>query len=567
MQSRKYFWKKNRLFFGAALLSMVILSLYNLVVSWQLQVIIDIVAGKSKISLGKVAVIAAAAFLIFNAAYFVYRYARPKFLQRAMEQYRVAVFERMMKKKTSAFYRKNTAEYISAMTNDMGTIENSYLEFGFSIVDLGVSFVGAVLMMLWYSPVLALIAVVLSCIPMLAALPCTKGLTEKEKAVSEKNAVFIGTVKDILQGFSVVKGFRAEKEIGSLFAGENGRLEKAKCERNKAEETVNILSTGAGVVMQTGIFMIGAGMAVFEPQITPGIVLAFLQLVRYIISPIQSFPQLWANRMAAVSLMKKLDGLMQDDTGQDFGRKEIRSLEKGISVENLVVSYEEGHKILEHIDIFFETGKKYAIVGNSGSGKSTLLNTLMGGVGEYSGAVYYDGIELREIMPESVFDLVTLVQQNVFVFNDTVQNNITMFRNFEREELKRVYALAGLEELILQKGENYICGENGSALSGGEKQRISIARALLRGSKVIMLDEATAALDNQTSCGIIETILGMEDVTRIVVTHRLEEKLLRQYDEILVLNGGKIAERGSFEGLMESRGIFYSLYTIIQSQA
>lgn len=123
---------------------------------------------------------------------------------------------------------------------------------------------------------------------------------------------------------------------------------------------------------------------------------------------------------------------------------------------------------------------------------------------------------------------------------------------------------AGLSRLIASHGKDYICGENGSALSGGEKQRISIARALLRNTSVLLMDEATAALDEITANGIMNSILAMKDITRIIVTHRLERNVLKEYDEIIVLHRGEVAERGTFDRLMEEHGLFYSLFTVSQ---
>ena len=139
-----------------------------------------------------------------------------------------------------------------------------------------------------------------------------------------------------------------------------------------------------------------------------------------------------------------------------------------------------------------------------------------------------------------------------------------MFQEFSKEEVDRVIDMAGLRELIKEKGEDYLCGENGSGLSGGEKQRISIARALLRKTKMLLVDEATAALDAETSNRVIKAILALKDMTRVIVTHDLDAGTLEKYDSILTLKNGKIIENGTFEELMKNKGYFYSLYTVAQ---
>ena len=139
-----------------------------------------------------------------------------------------------------------------------------------------------------------------------------------------------------------------------------------------------------------------------------------------------------------------------------------------------------------------------------------------------------------------------------------------MFQKFSADDIDKAINMSGLKALIEEKGLDYICGENGSGLSGGEKQRISIARSLLRKSQVLLVDEATAALDKETAYNVSNSILNLDGVTSIVVTHSLDEGLLKQYDEIITLKNGYIIESGSFESLIRNKGYFYSLFTVSQ---
>ena len=237
-------------------------------------------------------------------------------------------------------------------------------------------------------------------------------------------------------------------------------------------------------------------------------------------------------------------------------------LNEAISLDHVTFGYEPDKPVLQDISLRLEPGKKYAIVGGSGSGKSTLLNLLMGAYDGYGGSISIDGRELREVATDSLYDLMSLIGQNVFLFDDTIRRNITMFREFPDGQVNEAVKRSGLSELLSRRGENYRCGENGVGLSGGERQRVSIARCLLRGAPVLLLDEATASLDNQTAFAVTDAILHLDGLTRVVVTHRLDEALMSQYDEIIVMRNGKIQERGSFGQLMEQKGIFYSLCTL-----
>ncbi len=239
-------------------------------------------------------------------------------------------------------------------------------------------------------------------------------------------------------------------------------------------------------------------------------------------------------------------------------------MEREIRLEGVSFSYDGQKQVLHSLSARFEAGKAYALVGGSGSGKSTLLNLLMGAGAAYEGKILMDGREVRDLSPESLYGLMSVIQQNVFVFNASVRDNVTMFRSFPQEELEQAMGHAHLTELLQERGENYLCGENGKNLSGGEKQRISIARSLLKRSSVLLADEATAALDAQTAHQVTSDLLDLTGVTRIIVTHGLEESLLRRYDGILVLKDGRIAETGAFDELMEKKGYFYALFTVAQ---
>lgn len=182
----------------------------------------------------------------------------------------------------------------------------------------------------------------------------------------------------------------------------------------------------------------------------------------------------------------------------------------------------------------------------------------------YEGSIFYDDQELHQISTQSLYDLVSMIQQNVFVFNASIRENITMFKPFSKENVDRAIELSGLSPLICEKGEHFLCGENGQNLSGGERQRISIARSLLRSCCVLLADEVTAALDHEMSHQISHALLSLPGITKIIVTHDLDPSLLRQYDCILALKAGKIEESGSFDDLLRKKRYFYSLYNVSQ---
>ena len=550
--------------FLISMISMVILSAYNLIISWLLQKIIDLTAGIDKTPFYQLALVSLVSFLVFIVFYFIFRYAHPKFLQTLSTSYKDLLFAKILRNNSRMVSEIGSGQFLSKLSNDLKSIEENYFDFYITLIDIGISFVGAIVLMLWYSPVLTMVAIALSILPLLASIPASKEITKTEKNLSKKNAEFMEFMRDTLSGFSVIKSFQAESELENRFHEENVKIEKTKFLRRFAEENINLLSTAASVVMRLGVFLFGAWLSLSNSHVTPGIVLVFLQLLTFIITPIEKIPSLFANRKAARSLIAQTEELFYEKPDEQE-KLEINTLKSAIEVQNLSFSYENTEKALQAVSLTFHAGKKYAIVGASGSGKSTLFKLLTKYSNEYNGKILFDGIDLRNITYSSLSQIISVVQQNVFVFHDSIYNNICLYKNIAEKEFDYVIQKSGLSSLIQQKGKDFSCGTNGNKLSGGEKQRISIARALLRNTSILLMDEASSALDEKTANEIMHSILDMPDTTSLVITHRLNSTLLKKYDGICVLHHGKIIEFGPFDELMKNKGLLYSLVLLSQS--
>ena len=550
--------------FLISMISMVILSAYNLIISWLLQKIIDLAAGIDKTPFYQLALVSLLSFLVFIVFYCIFRYAHPKFLQTLSTSYKDLLFSKILRNNSSLVSEIGSGQVLSKLSNDLKSIEENYFDFYITLIDIGISFIGAIVLMLWYSPVLTMVAIALSILPLLVSIPASKEITRTEKNLSKENADFMEFMRDTLSGYFVIKSFHAESELEGRFHEENIEIEKAKFFRRFAEENINLLSTAASVVMRLGVFLFGAWLSLSNRHITPGIVLAFLQLLTFVITPIEKIPSLFANRKAARSLIAQTEELFYEKPDEQE-KIEINTLRSAIEVQNLSFSYENTEKALQAISLTIHAGKKYAIVGASGSGKSTLFKLLTKYSNEYDGNILFDGIDLRNITYSSLSEIISEVQQNVFVFHDSIYNNICLYKKISEEKFDYVIQKSGLSSLIQQKGKNFSCGANGSKLSGGEKQRISIARALLRNASVLLMDEASSALDEKTADEIMNSILDMPDITSLVITHRLNSTLLKKYDGIFVLHHGKIVEFGAFDELMKNKGLLYSLILLSQS--
>lgn len=563
-QLRGQFFYKNIPIFCLAVFAALAAGSLNLILSWIIQQLMDTAAGKSGALSFRALLLISAGFVLLCAGLSLLNYAsQPRFLERAMRQYKDFAFKKLIGKSISSFRDESAAGYLSALTNDAASIETNYLAQMLAMITKAVTFIGALLLMCRYSLLMTAIAAGLTVLPLIASLLTGNRLQAVESRVSERNGEFTAALSDCLAGFTVVKNFKAEREIFRLFAQSNKALEHEKFTGRRIKTLVGMIGAATGIFAQLGVFIAGVYLSMKGGSMTPGAVVLFVNLMNFIISPIAELPGLLACRKAALGLVDKLAAALERSSSRE-GSETLNKLEHGIRLENVSFAYEPGKTVLHGINAEFEAGRAYALVGGSGSGKSTLLNLLMAAETNYSGHILADGIELSDISTESLYGTMAAIQQNVFVFNASIKDNVSMFRDFPKTEMDEAIARAHLGALIRERGEDYLCGENGSGLSGGEKQRISIARSLLKKSSVLLADEVTAALDAQTAHRVSSDILDLQGITRIVVTHTLEESLLRRYDKIFVLRGGRIEEAGSFADLMANKGYFYALFTVAQ---
>lgn len=558
------FYRRNIPLLCIAVFGALVSGSLNLILSWIMQQLIDAASGvPGALPIGTLAKISGAFVLLCVAAFLLDYVSQPRFIERAMRQYKDFAFQKLTEKSISSFRDESTATYLSALTNDANGIEADYLAQQLSLITKTVAFIGALAMMLWYSPLMTAIALGVTILPLVASLLTGSKLQAAEKRVSDRNKDFTAALHDCLSGFAVVKNFKAEREIFKLFAESNRALESEKFNKRRIKTLVGMIGAVAGIFAQLGVFLIGAYLALSGYGLTPGVVIIFVNLMNFLIQPIAELPGLLASRRAALGLIGKLAAALEKNPTV-CGGEELSMLEHDIRLEKVSFSYNGEKEVLHEISAVFEAGKAYAIVGGSGSGKSTMLHLLMAGSTEYTGNILLDGTELRRMAPESLYEMTSVIQQNVFVFNASIKDNVAMFRSFPQQELDDAIRRAHLTGLIAERGESYLCGEGGNGLSGGEKQRVSIARSLLKKSSVLLADEVTAALDAQAAHQVTSDILDLHGITRIIVTHTLEESLLRRYDGIIVLKDGHIEESGSFDKLMSNRGYFHALFTVAQ---
>ncbi|MDQ0359278.1 ABC transporter ATP-binding protein [Breznakia pachnodae] len=558
---RKQFYKGNIVNLCLAIVGSLLTVAYSISIAFFIKDFFDALLTQDATKFYDVFMLCFVSVFLILAGIGIENYFMNKFCYRAVKQYKNFVCERILKKDIASFQNELTSDYLSALTNDVNSIDLNYLQGGIKLYKQYLLMICAIVSMLLLNWKLFLCVCAISVLLVLSSNFLKKTLINMELEESKQNSGFMGFFKDILSGFTVVKGFKAETLIYDNYAEKNVNLEKIKRKKRNVATVIRMVSGVSSHITFYGIIGIG-GYFVFEGMITPGIVIAFVQLLNYLVGPIQEINPLRTSKKAAEKLIEKCADLLSKETTDKTELVPYESFDKTITFEDVSFGYTDTN-VLDSINFTFEKGKSYAVVGASGSGKSTFLQLLQGFYKNYNGNIHFDNQELKDIDVDSLYGHLSIIQQNVFIFDDTIMNNITMYQKFSEKELQAAIKKSGLDELIKERGTDYKCGENGVKLSGGEKQRISIARSLIRNTPILLMDEGTSSLDNQTAFRIEQSILSIQDLTKVIITHKLNEDLLRQYDCVLVFHNGQIKESGTFNELMDKKGYLQSLYNVV----
>ena len=390
----------------------------------------------------------------------------------------------------------------------------------------------------------------------------SKKLVIQKNNYSENLEQVTSITKDLFSGFEVIKGFNISNKINGIFNTASTNVESSKRKYSILEAIIRGFSLSFSVTIYLGVLLVG-GYLMYNNNITVGTAIIIIQLSTHIVGPVKMSISL-INQIRSVKLIAdKIENIL-DSSSVNLESTNLESFKNNIEIKNLDFSYTDDRKALDNINLTFEKNKKYAIVGESGSGKSTLIKLLMRYYNDYNGEILIDNKDLKTIYSSDLYKNLSMIQQNVFMFDDSIKENIRLYSNHDDDKILKTCDRAGISNLInrLPKGIDSLVGENGNKLSGGEKQRIAIARALINDTQILILDESTSALDNETAYNLENSLINLNDLTLITITHKLIKNILVNYDEIIVMKNGAVIEKGNFEELIDLKGYFYSLYYI-----
>lgn len=554
-------YKNNKLLFIGSIILALLTSFFNVCIAVILQSFIDIGIEKGIDDLIRLMSFSLIFITIGSLVGILGIIIQNKYIKRAICNLKDELTKKILNLKVRDFKRNSTGTYISILSNDMTIVEQDYIRGVIIIIAQSFMVLCGLIVMFIISWKLTICVLVACCLPLILSTIFNNKIKQTQSNVSKQNSKYITLIKDIFVGNSVVKSCNIENEIIEIADKKTKELENDKYIYRNFINMFLFLTQTSNILIVIVLFIVGSWLTLND-QMTIGGILAFVQLLNNVTTPISLISENFAKYRASKGLLYNWNEMLEVNINNN-NKIEKESFNNKITLNEVNFSFDNNEDyVLRDINFIFEKGKSYAVVGMSGSGKSTLLSLLSGYYDNYSGEIYIDDVEIRDIDEKAIGELISIVQQESFIFDDTIIENIKLFKNWPEERINWVINKVKLNYLFEERDSNKSCKENGQTLSGGEKQRVSIARALLRGVPILLMDEATASLDVKTTHEIEKEISNIEGITKIVVTHKLDSELLKEYDSIIMLKDGLIVESGQYNELLEKKGAFYSLYNL-----
>lgn len=548
--------KHHRSLLALSLLLGIIFAVVTVLSAKILQEVIDAALTSELTEFWQILIFTLIFFAFTSLLTYFYGRINTKIINLVLADYRLAVYQGTMAQNYQDFHKNNSGEYLSALTNDLKLVEEHYLKALFATIQYSFILIATIIMLISLS-VKVTIALFLS-VSLMFIIPSLlgKNLQTKQAEVSSRLEKFTKQSKDIFAGFEVIKSFNAFTPFNQIFKQANNRVKDSKL----AADNLLVLNESASNMLGTlcqFVVVFTSAYLIIQGELTAGTSIALIQLSGSFIMPIITILTNLPKIKGITPIIEKLDRYTQPS--ENLNKKLPFSFNTAIEAKQLSFGYEEQKNILQQIDLKIEKGKKYVFAGKSGCGKSTLAQLLSGYYQNYHGQLLMDGKDYQKYDIQATGNLISNIHQNVYMFDDSLINNVTLYGTYSAAELKQALKKSGVSNFSTSLETHTTIGENGNRLSGGQKQRVAIARAMIRNTPILILDEGTSALDKQTAYEIEEQLL-QTDLTLITITHNLDPQLLTKYDEIIYLEQGKIHEQGSFPQLMNNNHTFAQFY-------
>ena len=472
-------------------------------------------------------------------------------------------FKNVLSLDMTYFENKSSGRLMAILNDDVNQLErfldtgaNKLLQTATTVIVIGGTF-------LYISPTIALFAFIPIPIIIFGSFKFTTTIATRYEKIRETIETLNNSLSNSISGILNVKSFTRENVEYNRIRSASSEVKSANYHAIKLSAAFIPIIRVAILFGFTATLLIG-GFLALEGEIRVAMYSVLLFITQRLLWPLTELGDTFDLYQRAMASFKRILNLKEETPSIIDGGKEYETLEKGIMLNDAVFSYTQGFEVLKKINLHIEAGKTTAIVGSTGSGKSTLIKLLLRLYDLDSGEINFDITELKQLKLKSLRRNIGLVSQDVFLFEGTVFENIA-YGNLEASN-EEVWNAANQSEATdfinqLPNKENTIVGERGQKLSGGQRQRISIARAILKNPEILILDEATSAVDNETEAAIQRSLdMLKQNRTVIVIAHRLST--IRNADKIYVLENGEIVESGSHEELLQNKDVYHKLWSV-----
>ncbi len=533
-------------------------SVYNQFVTWMT----EFVENDKQQALFYICIALVVATIIKNIARYLALYYLVILRNLALKDIRKKVYNKILDLPLSYFSNERKGDIISRMSNDVKEVEWSMMASLEAIFKEPVTILFYVGSLVYMSPQLTLYVIILLPVAAGSIALLGKSLRRKSRRNQEQQSAVLSFLEESLGGIRIIKAFVVEKVFRGKFNVLNDSSTTANIKVSHRGDMASPISETLAIVV-AGVLLWFGGNMVFDGEIAGSAFLAYFAIFSQVIPPFKQLSQAFPMIQRGAASMDRYEEILNADIKiiERENPLSIHEFSRQIDYQNISFSYGKD-LVLDNVSFSIPKNKKIALVGASGSGKSTLADLLPRFYDVFAGSISIDGVNIRDFKVDDLRSLMGIVTQEAILFNDTIANNIIFGQHdVDMKDVENAARLANAMDFIQasEHGFDTIIGERGSKLSGGQRQRLAIARALLRNPQILILDEATSALDNESEKLVQQALDNLrQGRTTLVIAHRLTT--IQDADEIIVMDKGKIVERGTHESLIDGKGYYYKLY-------
>lgn len=552
----KKLFKERKALFALTIIMNVLFATVSVGMARILELILDAVTTQNRELFQRMILVVPVYIIISGVILIVTVVCGNKLVTGVVKDLRNKLYRGVISRDPENFHKINTGDYLSALTNDVKILEENGIAPFLDLVLYLLIFVLTTAMLIYYSPLITVLLFLCMMVMYLVPTLMGKKISERQGHLSNTFVAFTTRLKDQLAGYDVLRAYRLSERAGSSFEQDNREVAEAKFAADRLEAVSQGIAQSLAASIQL-LTMLVSGYLVLQGQMTAGVLLAMLQLSGSFVQPVALIMQNAAKIKGCEEILGRLKELEENPPSVFNGSEAVEFSEK-IEFSNVSFGYREDQNVLDGVNLSFEKNKKYAIIGPSGCGKTTLIKLLAANYGGYDGQILIDGKEIRTVDLDSLLAQVSVIHQNVYMFDESIADNICLHRNYPQPEWERALAVSGVGSFLeqMEAGLDTPVGEDGLQLSGGQRQRVAVARAVIEEKPILILDEGTSAVDRQTAYEIESALLDVPELTMLTITHNLNPELLQKYDQVLYIDNGGIAAAGDYQTLAETNERF-----------